>query len=194
MKLFFAGTELHSKPRSVQLSLLRIMQALHGTAAFAVSGVRARAVRASAAAQPQPLRVTAAHRTRGPAAAQEARGSLGAFHLRAALATTHAQCCPSYEQRALTPRARRPAALAARASVATRLPAAPLRTTRRRASAVCEARRGGDDSPNVAERLVSAIPYLLPLLDGLRYGARPEAQALHPAPQNQSKAVSRLQP
>jgi hypothetical protein len=176
----------------VQLSSLRIMQALHGTAAFAVSGVRARPARASSAMQPQPLRVTAAHRTRGPAAAQEARGSLGAFHLRAALATTHAQCCPSHEHRALTPRARRPAALAARASVAIRLPAAPLRAARRRASAVCEARRGGgDDSPNVAERLVSAIPYLLPLLDGLRYGARPEAQALHPAPQNQSKAVSR---
>lgn len=38
----------------------------------------------------------------------------------------------------------------------------------------CEARRaGGDDSPNAAERAVSTLPYLLPLLDGLRYSAPP---------------------
>lgn len=34
----------------------------------------------------------------------------------------------------------------------------------------CQARRGGEEeSPTVAERLVAALPYLLPLLDGLRY-------------------------
>ena len=74
------------------------------------------------------------------------------------------------------------AALAARASVACRLPAAaPLRAARRRVP-VCEARRGGgdDDSPTVSERLVSAIPYLLPLLDGLRYSARPTSRAAQP--------------
>jgi hypothetical protein len=37
---------------------------------------------------------------------------------------------------------------------------------------VCEARRGGgDDAPTVPERLVASIPYVLPLLDGLRYSA-----------------------
>ena len=121
------------------------MQALRGTAAFAVSGV-ARQTRSSAAAQP--LRVAAPqHRSRAAAAASGT------------------------------------AALAARASVACRLPAAaPLRAARRRVL-VCGARRGGDDedSPTVSERLVSAIPYLLPLLDGLRYSACPIARAAHPA-------------
>jgi len=31
------------------------------------------------------------------------------------------------------------------------------------------ARRGGDDSPDATERVVAAVPYLLPLLDGIRY-------------------------
>jgi hypothetical protein len=37
---------------------------------------------------------------------------------------------------------------------------------------VVNARRGGynDDTPTAAERVVAALPYLLPLLDGLRYG------------------------
>jgi hypothetical protein len=40
-------------------------------------------------------------------------------------------------------------------------------------SLVVNARRGGgynDDTPTAAERVVAALPYLLPLLDGLRYG------------------------
>jgi hypothetical protein len=46
-----------------------------------------------------------------------------------------------------------------------------------RRGAVCQARGGDyDDSPTAAERVVAALPYLLPLLDGLRYGApRPKA-------------------
>jgi hypothetical protein len=59
-----------------------------------------------------------------------------------------------------------------RGADAGRLSAGPRRASRRAASGVCEARRsGGDDSPNVAERIVAALPYVLPLLDGLRYSA-----------------------
>ena len=40
-----------------------------------------------------------------------------------------------------------------------------------RRGGVCAARGGGyEDSPTAAERVVAALPYLLPLLDGLRYG------------------------
>ena len=120
------------------------MQALRGSATFAVSGAACQ-TRSYAAAQPL-LAAAPQHRTRAAAAASGT------------------------------------AALAARTSVACRLPAAtPLRAARRRVL-VCGARRGGgdDDSPTVSERLVSAIPYLLPLLDGLRYSACPRARAANP--------------
>ena len=106
----------------------------------------------------------AARRTRSSAAAQPLRVSAPQHRTRAAAAASGT------------------AALAARALVACRLPAAaPLRAARRRV-AVCEARRGGgdEDSPTVSERLVSAIPYLLPLLDGLRYSACPTKRAAQP--------------
>lgn len=34
-------------------------------------------------------------------------------------------------------------------------------------------RGGGDGSPDIADRVVASLPYLVPLLDGLRYGAGP---------------------
>ena len=138
------------------------MQALLGSAAFAVGGVRARQTRCSVAAQP--LCAVASQRPRAAAAASHTRSSCsGAPQLRTS-------CRHVVHSSRLAPCRR--AALSARASVGCRLPAAPVRAARRRVAA-CEARRGGggEDSPTVSERLVSAIPYLLPLLDGVRYGA-----------------------
>ncbi len=78
----------------------------------------------------------------------------------------------AYAQRTLCPAAAAAASFGARAAVACRLAAAPRRASHRAARGVCEARRGGgDDAPTVPERLVASIPYVLPLLDGLRYSA-----------------------
>ena len=84
-----------------------------------------------------------------------------------ALGGVSASSRPAVRARAATPRL----ACSTPAGGAVHGSGRPLGRARR--GSVCEA-WGGDynDSPTAAERVVAALPYLLPLLDGLRYGAQ----------------------
>jgi len=83
-----------------------------------------------------------------------------------------------------TAAAPRPAGVALAPGVASfRAGARALSATLRRPGAApagglrYQARRGGgEESPSAAERVVAALPYLLPLVDGLRYGAHSSRQ------------------